>query len=320
VRRRIADQSGPFGQVLAWGVPAAAAAVATLHEGLAVGGDSHLFIWSGQTLLSSHWSRAFALPTVQAGPLQLALFGSVGHWHAALALVLTVGTALLVVAAARAAGVRNPVFLGGAGVLAVVLGVTGNGLGGHPADAVLPLVWIIAAAEARRGHAWRAGLLIGLSAGLETWGILGIAVLALAPRKRDALAGTCLAGATALALFAPFMLGGHFHMLSFHWYVSYPSPVSMLVPEGTPFGWPLRLVQASFALCAGVAVVRILRRSPHVVWAAPLAIIVVRLLLDPLLLSYYLAGPKVLILVGAALGAACWMERAREVPSRLVLR
>lgn len=320
MRSRIADQSGPVGHVLAWGVPAAAAAVATLHEGLAVGGDSHLFIWAGQTLLSSHWSRAFALPTVQAGPLQLALFGSVGHWHAALALVLTVGTALLVVAAARAAGVRSPAFLAGAGVLAVVLGVTGNGLGGHPADVVLPLVWIIAASEARRGHAWRAGVLVGLSAGLETWGILGVAVLALAPRKRDALAGTVLAGATALALFAPFMLAGHFHMLSFHWYVSYPSPVSMLVPEGTPFGWPLRLVQASFALCAGVAVVRILRRSPHVVWAAPLAVIVVRLLLDPLLLSYYLAGPKVLILVGGALGGALWLQRARDVPGSLVLR
>lgn len=115
-----------------------------------------------------------------------------------------------------------------------------------------------------------------------------------------------MAGATALAVFAPFVLGGHFEMSSFQWYVSYPSPVSMLVPEGTPFGWPLRLVQAVFAVSAGVAVVRLLRRSPHVLWAAPLAIVVVRLLLDPLLLSYYLAGPKVLILVGAALGAARW--------------
>lgn len=318
MRRRIAEQSGLSSHVLAWAVPAAAAAVAALHHDLTVDGDSPFFVSAGRTLLSSHWSQAFALPSVQAGPLQLALFGSVGRWHAALALVLAVGVALLVVAAARAAGVRSPALLGGVGVLAVVTGVTGNGLGGHPADAVLPLVWILAAAEARRGHAWRAGLLIGLSAGLETWGILGVAVLALAPRKRDALAGTCLAGATALALFAPFMLGGHFHMLSFQWYVSSPSPVSMLVPEGTPFGWPLRLVQAALSVSAGVAVVRLLRRSPHVVWAAPLAIIVVRLLLDPLLLSYYLAGPKALILVGAALGAARWLQlrSARPEPER----
>jgi hypothetical protein len=327
VRTRFASQSGLFSHVLTWVVPAAAAAVAALHQGLAVDGDSHLFIWAGQTLLSSQWSRAFALPAVQAGPLQLALFGSVGHWHAALALVLTVGTALLVVAAARAAGLKSPPLLCGTGVLAVVAGVTGTGLGGHPADAVLPLLWIIAAGEARRGHAWRAGLLIGLSAGLETWGLLGVAVLALAPRQRDALAGTVLAGISALALFTPFMLGGHFHMLSLHWYVTNPSPLSMLVPQGTSFAWPLRLVQAVFAVSAGVAVVRVLRRSPHVVWAAPLAIIVVRLLLDPLLFSYYLAGPKALILVGAALGAARWLQqrarresRAEEVTSELVLR
>jgi hypothetical protein len=287
-------------------LPPAAAAVAVLHQGFVVDGDSHLFVDAGRTLLSSHWNQAFASPTVQVGPLQLALFGSVGRWHAALALVLAMGTALLVVAAARAAGVKSPTLLCGVGLLAVVTGLTGMGVHGHPADAVLPLVWILAAAEARRGHAWRAALLIGLSAGLETWGILGVAVLALTPRKRDALVGTVVAGATALVLFAPFVLGGHFEMSSFHWYVSYPSPVSMLVPEGTPFGWPLRLVQAAFAVSAGVAVVRLLRHSPHVVWAAPLAILVVRLLLDPLLLSYYLAGPKALILVGAALGAARW--------------
>jgi len=53
----------------------------------------------------------------------------------------------------------------------------------------------------------------------------------------------------------------------------------------------------------GFAVARLLRRSPHALWAAPLAIVVARLLLDPLLLPYYLEGPEVLILVGAALGA-----------------
>jgi len=99
------------------------------------------------------------------------------------------------------------------------------------------------------------------------------------------------------------MLGGHFHMLSFQWHVTRPSPVSMLVPEGTSFGWQLRMVQALFAVGGGVAVARLLRRSPHALWAAPLAIVVARLLLDPLLLPYYLEGPEVLILVGAALGA-----------------
>jgi hypothetical protein len=64
------------------------------------------------------------------------------------------------------------------------------------------------------------------------------------------------------------------------------------------------MLQAAFAVGAGVVVARILRNSPHALWAAPLAIIAVRLLLDPLLYSYYLAGPKALVLVGAALGAS----------------
>jgi hypothetical protein len=303
-------------------LPPAAAAVAALHQGLFVNGDSHVFIDAGRTLLSSHWDRAFASSTVQAGPLQLALFGSVGRWHAALALVLTTGTALLVVAAARAAGVKSSLLLGGVGLLAVLTGLTGVGVGGHPADAVIPLIWILAAVEARRGHAWTAAVLIGASAGFETWGILGVAVLAFAPRRRDAFLWVFVAGATALALFAPFVLGGHFKMSAFHWYVRSPSLVSMLVPEGTPFGWSLRLVQAAFAVSAGVAVVRLLRHSPHAVWVAPLAIIVVRLLLDPLLLSYYLTGPKALILVGAALGAARWaqLHSVRREPNASVNR
>jgi hypothetical protein len=35
-----------------------------------------------------------------------------------------------------------------------------------------------------------------------------------------------------------------------------------------------------------------LRNSPHGLWAAPLAIVLARLLLDPLLLSYYVAALK----------------------------
>jgi len=71
------------------------------------------------------------------------------------------------------------------------------------------------------------------------------------------------------------------------------------------------LAQAAIAVGAGVAVVRVLRHSPHVLWAAPLATVVARLLLDPLLLPYYLAAPKGLILVGAAVGAARWTRQSR---------
>ena len=312
MRRHLAGRVGLFSQILAWTVPAAAAAtVAYLHSHryneFNYTGDQIFFVRYGQTLLSSHWEWAFSNSEIQVGPLQLAFFGSLVGREVTIAIVLAAATALLAVAAARAAGLRNAGLLGAVGLMVVVTGVTRVGYSwGHPADAMLPLVWVIAADQARRGHAWRAGLLIGLSAGVETWGILGVAVFAFAPQLRDAVVSTVAATATALALFLPFMLGGHFAMLSMAWHVAPPAPLSLVVPEGTPFGWPLRLLQATVAVGAGIAVARLLRESPHALWAAPLAIVAARLLLDPQLYSYYLAAPKGLILVGAAVGAARW--------------
>jgi hypothetical protein len=308
VRRRLAGEFGLLDHVLAWTVPAAAAVVAALHDGFNVSGDSHLFLEYGRTLLSSHWNQAFSDSAVQVGPLQLLLYGSVGRSTVVLALLLSVLTALLVVATARVVGVKNPALLGGVGLLAVVTGLTRVGYGvGHPADPLLPLVWILAAAQARRGHAWRAGLIIGLCAGVQTWGILGVAVLVLAPRLRDAAVGAGIAAVTALALFLPFMLGGHFAMLSFDWHVYSPSPMSFFVASGTPFGWPLRVLQATVAVALGATVARLLRHSPHALWAAPLAIVAARLQFDPDLYGYYLAAPQGLVLVGAVLGAARFM-------------
>jgi hypothetical protein len=264
-----------------------------------------MFVAAGRTLLSSDWSRAFANRSIQAGPLQLALFGSVGRSGEALAILLATATALLVVAAARVLGVTRPALLAAAGLLAVGAGLTRTGYEvGHPADALLPLLWILAAADARRGRTIRAGLLVGLSAGLETWGILGVAVLALAARRRDAGAGAAAAAAVAAALFLPFVLAGHFAMGSYVWHVLPPSPLSLLVPQNTAFSWPLRLLQGALAVGAGVGAARLLRRSPHALWVVPFAIVGVRLLLDPVFLSYYLAGLQGPVFAGAALIAS----------------
>src|SRR5205823_2373004 len=101
---------------------------------------------------------------------------------------------------------------------AVATGLThGAFVDGHPAEAVSPLLWVLAAVEVRRGRAWRAGLLIGVSAGFELWGLLGVAVLALAPRARDALRGAAAALITAVALLAPFAVFGSFHMFDYEW-------------------------------------------------------------------------------------------------------
>jgi hypothetical protein len=291
-------------RVLAWIVPAAAAAaLAPLARG--DGGDGWMFVAAGRTLLSSHWSHAFADSAVQVGPLQLALFGSVGRSPVALAVVLGVAAALLPVAAARTLGVERPALLAGAGLLAVAAGFTITGYdSGHPADSLLPLLWTLAAADAGRGRVLRAGLVVGLSAGVETWGILGAAVLALAPDRRGAARGTALAAAVAAALFLPFVAAGHFAMGSYDWVVTPRSLFALVVADGTGFGWPLRLAQGAFALAAGVAVARLARRSPHALWLVPVAVVAARLLLDPLLTGYYFAAVEGPALAGAALLAS----------------
>ena len=89
-----------------WVVPVLlAAAVAPLVRG--DGGDSALFVAAGRMLLSSHWRDAFADSSIQAGPLQLALFGSVGRSLAVLSIVVGVGVVLLVLGAVRSAGVTS---------------------------------------------------------------------------------------------------------------------------------------------------------------------------------------------------------------------
>ncbi len=283
---------------LAWTIPAAAAAL-TAPFARGSDADGRAFAAAGRTLLSGDWSHAFANPSIQVGPLQLAVYGSIGRSTFALSIVLAVATALLVVAAAHAAGVRRPSLLAGAGLVAVAAGITRNAYeAGHPADALIPLVWVLAAADARRGRAVRAAVLVGLSAGFETWGILGIAVLVVAPRALP------VAVATAVLLFAPFLLAGHFHSTHFVWLVDARSLVGHVVAPGTTFGWPLRVLQGGTALAAGALLMWRLRRSENAVWIVPAAVVAVRLLLDPLDSAYYFVGLATPALVGLALLAS----------------
>jgi len=291
-------------RMLAWIVPvAAAAAVAPIARG--DGGDAWLFTAAGRTLLSSHWSHTFANPGIQVGPLQLALFGTVGRSSLALAIVLGVAAALLVLAAACAAGVEQPRLLAAIGLVAVVTGFTRAGFdAGHPADSLLPLLWILAAAEARRGRVVLAGAIVGFSAGFETWGILGVAVLALAPSVRDTARGLLVAVGAAAVLFLPFVAAGQFHMGGYRWLVSSQSLVSLVVAPGTAVGWPLRLLQGAVAVGAGVAVARAARGSRHAIWLVPGVVVLARLLLDPLDSGYYFVAVEGPALVGLALAAA----------------
>ena len=68
-------------------------------------------------------------------------------------------------------------------------------------------------------------------------------------------------------------------------------------------------MQAALAVSAGAAVALKLRRGVHAVWLAPLALALVRILLDPVSFGWYWLEPEALAVVGAALVLT-------ELPSR----
>jgi hypothetical protein len=280
-------------------VLAAAAAVAYLDRGTDPG-DLVYFVHRGEQLLSSGWAQTFADPMLQSGPLQLVLFGAVRDL-AALAFVVELGMAALLLVVLDRLRVAAP-WRVAAGLVAVGAGLTHLAFAdGHPAEAVVPLLWILAALWAREDRVVAAGALIGVAAGLELWGVLGAAVLLLAPRLRRAALGLCVEGAVVIAQLAPFAIAGELRMFDRRWDVTTGTLLGLFVAPGTHFGWPLRLAQAALAVGAGAEVAFTLRRSVHAVWLVPLAVVLVRILLDPVSFGWYWLEAEVLALCGAAL-------------------
>src|SRR5205823_13728299 len=195
-----------------------AAAVAYVDRGTDPG-DLVYFVHRGEHLLSSGWASTFADPMLQSGPLQLAVFGAVRNLTALAFLIeLTVAGLLLHVAGRVGASDRIRLVVG---LLAVGAGLTHIAfVDGHPAEAIVPLIWVLAGVWAQEDRALQAGALIGLSAGLELWGVLGLPVLLLAPRPRRAFAGAVVAGATVVGMLAPFVLAGSFRMFEYDWSVA----------------------------------------------------------------------------------------------------
>ena len=263
-------------------------------------GDLLYFVHRGERLLSSHWSSVYAQKQLQSGPLQLVVAGAARSTEA-LAFVVEIGVAALLIFVLSRLGVAARWRLL-AGFAALAAGLThGAFVQGHPAEALTPLLWVLSAVEARRGRTLRAGALIGISAGLELWGLLGVPVLLLAPRLREAARGLVAAGVVIAGQLAPFVLFGTFRMFDYQWRVTRGTTVSLLVPVGTHFGWPLRLLQAAVACGVGGLLARRLRPSLHAVWLVPLSVALVRILLDPVSFGWYWLEVEALALVGAAL-------------------
>jgi hypothetical protein len=189
-----------------------------------------------------------------------------------------------------------------AGLTTVLVGVPYHfWSGGHLAQTGIPVTWILGASLVVRGRPRAGGLVIGLSAAWEPWGVLAAGVL-LAERRPAPLIRGCAAFAVgAVAGYLPFLVTGHFAMFGLDWGILSNTLIARLFPHTTQFGWPLRLLQGTAAGLAGAAVAGALGPRRDLIWLGPLAVLVVRLLLDPLLLSYYWGPFLIAVPIGVGL-------------------
>jgi hypothetical protein len=304
--------------LLAWLVPLGASGLVAAF-GTRDPADLPYFAHAARTLFSSRWADTFADPSLQVGPLQLVLVGICdrigGLGFLAYAVEIALAAFIVFVVGRLLRGRPHRVaFQTLAGLAAVMLGVTADAYSyGHPAQVAVPLMWVLAALDAREGRTLRSGVLLGLSAGLELWGVLGAPVLLLAPVFRRVRGGLAAQVFVTGALYLPFVLGGDFRMFDYRWKVEGWTLVRFLVPAGSDFPWGLRLLQGAVALIVGSALALALRRTARAVWTVPLGIVAVRLLLDPTLYSWYWLGLETLALVAA-------VELATSIPTRWRLR
>jgi hypothetical protein len=238
---------------------------------------------------------------VQAGPLELILTSvakSIGGGPTGFAIVLDLVCMSAVAAAAVSLLGRRPRDLAFFGIGACLLSLPEQGYRGHPAELLIAALWLLAAREARRGRTTLAGGLVGVSACLEFWGILGVTVLALAPRLRRCGPGVALAIAVPVACLLPFVAAGDFHMFQFQWTVT-EGPARLLVGYGHPFTWWMRVAEGATVVIAGGLIARRVRGLRESIWLIPAITQIVRIELDPMTYGYYWDTALIALLIGA---------------------
>jgi hypothetical protein len=303
-----------------WVVLAVAAVGAALLEVHTTGpsSDGPYFAAAGTRLLSSDGLHVYAARGLQAGPLQVAAFGvlsracSVLHLpeDPAFAVLSAMASTALVLAGVRA--LRARVGLAASPTAELLTGVLAVGwllatevyTSGHPAELVIPVLWIWAGLLASEDRAAWAGVLIGLGAGFETWAVLGLPVLLLSGRVPAAARGLAAMSGVVAAVYLPFVLAGPFRMGQAVWGVAPGSLVHALDPGLDTFPWSARLLQSLGVVAIGFLAWGASRRSPSTVvltvWLVPAAIAMAKAISEPGGYDWYWLPAEVALLAGCA--------------------
>ena len=290
--------------------------------------DADSFAQAGSIMLSSNWQHTYHDPWLQAGPFEMivcligrTLGGSLRG--EAIALNMIGAAALLGVATVVARGRWKSLAIMTGGALGLGI-VSDMWEWGHPSELFIALAWLLAARAARRDQLLVAGLLVGLSAGFETWGLLGASVLFLLPQLRRTIESGVVALFSAAAVYTPFALGGDFHMFDLHWAIVGGVP-GYVFGQGETFSWPMRLAEALIVVGFGAVLAWRLRRFGASTWVVPALTSICRLMLDPVRYGYYWDTSLVLLLIGVAPLLAsprtpawrvqAWLQKPRPLPA-----
>jgi len=308
-----------------------AALVAGAFGAVVPEGDAGWFRAAGQQMLGAGFLDVFAASGLQIGPLYLLVLGVLAR----VAQVLGQPTVQLAVLAgvqgaglvwfgqwtgrrtARHLAVPDLPVRWAVGLVLALGGFVAEGIGnGHPEELLVGLLLVHVALDAASGRHSRAGLLLGLAAAVKQWAVIGGGILLLTPvvaaaapaqgldgraRRAAALRGAVRGGLVAVAVtivaYGPFLIFGHTATFEFAW--GFSGGTTLLGRIGALTGasdWTLRAVQGGASALVGAWFAWRSPRSPLVPVAAAIAM---RLLLDPLRLTYY-SGPLVVVLVIAA--------------------
>lgn len=279
--------------------------------------DGWYFAAAGRGLLSGHGLHVYASNGLQAGPLQLASFGALAHLTAWLhlpldgtyAVISTLASTAVVVGGVRL--LRRQVGLPDSPIAELLAGTFAVGwlltaevyLSGHPAELVVPALWIAAGVLAGQDRPAWAGALVGLGAGFETWAVLGVPVLLLASRWARRALGVGVAAVVSVAWFVPFIIAGPFRMGQLHWNVAPTSLIHALAPSLTEFPWSARLAQAVVVVALGTLAWAGVRRwsDPAAgVWLVPAVVAVAKALTESAGYEWYWLPAQLTLLVGCA--------------------